>query len=96
MSVAGRHQAQVCSQFLLFFVTPVLLGAIFPSPLLYAIYAHAFSPSYSSIPAGAALLGGQGGHLPSPPSFLEIRGKNPSKLQNSCKLYVPILIIVKI
>ena len=37
-SVAS-HQAQVCSQFLLFFVTPdVLLGAIFPptAPLLYA------------------------------------------------------------
>ena len=55
MSVAGRHQAQVCSQFLLFFVTPVLLGAIFPSPLLYAIYAHAFPPLIRPLLAGALL-----------------------------------------
>ena len=48
-SVAS-HQAQVCSQFLLFFVTPdVLLGAIFPptAPLLYAC--TPLSPPFSIV-----------------------------------------------
>ena len=45
--------------------------------------------------SGAALLGGQGGHLPTQ-FFRDQRQKNLSKLQSSCNLYVLTVDVVKI